>query len=66
MSVEIATVIMMQYVGWDLHMYHKESDTTAVARTSIVSDLGLVEYIFSDKTGAWSMVPGLLNILHLS
>ena len=37
-------------------MYHKESDTPAVARTSIVSDLGLVEYIFSDKTGVWSIV----------
>jgi magnesium-transporting ATPase (P-type) len=50
-SVEIITIIMMMYVGWDLHMYHKESDTPAVARSSIVTDLGLVEYIFSDKTG---------------
>ncbi|KAL3785561.1 hypothetical protein ACHAW5_011309 [Stephanodiscus triporus] len=50
-SVEIITIMMMMYVGWDLHMYHKESDTPAVARSTIVTDLGLVEYIFSDKTG---------------
>lgn len=50
-SVEMITVMMMMYVGWDLHMYHKESDTPAIARSSIVTDLGLVKYIFSDKTG---------------
>jgi magnesium-transporting ATPase (P-type) len=50
-SVEMITVMMMMYVGWDIHMYHKESDTPAVARSSIVTDLGLVKYIFSDKTG---------------
>lgn len=50
-SVEMITLMMMLYIGWDLHMYHKESDTPAVARSSIVTDLGLVEYIFSDKTG---------------
>jgi len=50
-SVEIITVMMMLYVGWDLHMYHDETDTPAAARSTIVTDLGLVEYIFSDKTG---------------
>lgn len=50
-SVEIITVMMMLYIGWDLHMYHDESDTPAAARSTIVTDLGLVEYIFSDKTG---------------
>jgi magnesium-transporting ATPase (P-type) len=50
-SVEIITLMMMLYVGKDLHMYHEESDTPAAARSSIVTDLGLVEYIFSDKTG---------------
>jgi phospholipid-translocating ATPase/phospholipid-transporting ATPase len=48
-SVEIVTLTMMLYIGWDLHMYHKESDTPAIARSTIVTDLGLVEYIFSDK-----------------
>ncbi|KAL3797547.1 hypothetical protein HJC23_009911 [Cyclotella cryptica] len=50
-SVEMVTLMMMLYIGWDLHMYHKESDTPAIARSTIVTDLGLVEYIFSDKTG---------------
>jgi len=50
-SVEMITIMMMMYVGWDRRMYHKESDTPAVARSSIVTDLGLVNYIFSDKTG---------------
>lgn len=50
-SVEIITIMMMLYVGWDLNMYHEETDTPASARSTIVTDLGLVEYIFSDKTG---------------
>ncbi|EED95897.1 hypothetical protein THAPSDRAFT_26702 [Thalassiosira pseudonana CCMP1335] len=50
-SVEIITVMMMLYVSWDLQMYHKDSDTPASARSTIVTDLGLVDYIFSDKTG---------------
>ncbi|KAL7542063.1 hypothetical protein ACHAXR_012198 [Thalassiosira sp. AJA248-18] len=50
-SVEIITVMMMLYIGWDRQMYHEESDTPAAARSTIVTDLGLVEYIFSDKTG---------------
>jgi len=50
-SVEIITMAMMLLVGWDLHMYHEESDTPAAARSTIVTDLGQVEYVFSDKTG---------------
>jgi len=50
-SVEMITIMMMFYVGWDLNMYHAETDTPASARSTIVTDLGLVEYIFSDKTG---------------
>ena len=50
-SVEIITVMMMFYISWDVYMYHEDTDTPAVARSTIVTDLGLVEYIFSDKTG---------------
>lgn len=33
-------------------MYHEESDTPAMARTSNLNEeLGQVKYIFSDKTG---------------
>ena len=36
----------------DLEMYHAESDTPAIAKTSSLNEeLGMVEYIFSDKTG---------------
>ena len=33
-------------------MYHEESDTPALARTSNLNEeLGMIEYVFSDKTG---------------
>ncbi|KAI8021768.1 Phospholipid-transporting ATPase 3 [Camellia lanceoleosa] len=41
-----------QYINNDLHMYHVETNTPALARTSNLNEeLGQVEYIFSDKTG---------------
>ncbi|KAL5761914.1 hypothetical protein ACOSP7_018178 [Xanthoceras sorbifolium] len=41
-----------QYINKDLRMYHVESNTPALARTSNLNEeLGQVEYIFSDKTG---------------
>jgi hypothetical protein len=50
-TVEMITLFMMLLIGWDREMYHKETDTPAAARSTIVSDLGQVKYIFSDKTG---------------
>lgn len=36
----------------DVEMYHPETDTPAMARTSNLNEeLGQVKYIFSDKTG---------------
>jgi phospholipid-transporting ATPase len=36
----------------DIEMYHAETNTPAVARTSNLNEeLGMVKYIFSDKTG---------------
>lgn len=36
----------------DREMYHEETDTPAMARTSNLNEeLGQVKYIFSDKTG---------------
>ncbi|RDX79899.1 Phospholipid-transporting ATPase 3, partial [Mucuna pruriens] len=41
-----------QFINKDLHMYHYETNTPALARTSNLNEeLGQVEYIFSDKTG---------------
>ncbi|CAL5418026.1 unnamed protein product [Camellia sinensis] len=41
-----------QYINNDLHMYHVETNTPALAWTSNLNEeLGQVEYIVSDKTG---------------
>lgn len=51
------TVEMVKYwhailINDDLDMYYEPSDTPATCRTSsLVEELGMVEYIFSDKTG---------------
>ena len=50
-TVEMITLFMMFLIGWDRNMYHDETDTAAVARSTIVTDLGQVKYVFSDKTG---------------
>ncbi len=50
-TVEMITLFMMFLIGWDKNMYHEETDTAAVARSTIVTDLGQVKYVFSDKTG---------------
>ncbi|KAF6157302.1 hypothetical protein GIB67_004240 [Kingdonia uniflora] len=52
-SIEMIKFIQCaQYINKDIHMYHIESNTPALARTSNLNEeLGQVEYIFSDKTG---------------
>ncbi|KAL6187139.1 hypothetical protein ACLB2K_043254 [Fragaria x ananassa] len=52
-SIEMIKFIQStQYINNDLRMYHMESNTPALARTSNLNEeLGQVEYIFSDKTG---------------
>lgn len=51
------TLEMVQYmnaflINRDLDIYHAETDTPANCRTSsLVEELGQIEYIFSDKTG---------------
>ena len=51
-TVEMIILFMMYLIHWDKNMYHEETDTAAEARSpNMVTDLGLVEYIFSDKTG---------------
>jgi len=50
-TVEMVILFMMSLIAWDRDMYHKETDTAAIARSTIVTDLGQVKYIFSDKTG---------------
>lgn len=52
-SIEMIKFIQStQFINKDLHMYHIETNTPALARTSNLNEeLGQVEYIFSDKTG---------------
>eukprot|EP01038_Epipyxis_sp_PR26KG_P007214 gene7214-9844_t len=51
-TVEICNYLQAHFIDCDLELYHSESNTPAVARTSNMnSDLGMVEHIFSDKTG---------------
>ncbi|KAF4976204.1 hypothetical protein FZEAL_7096 [Fusarium zealandicum] len=51
------TVEMVKYwhgilINDDLDMYYDKNDTPATCRTSsLVEELGMVEYVFSDKTG---------------
>ncbi|XP_031386164.1 phospholipid-transporting ATPase 3 [Punica granatum] len=52
-SIEMIKVFQStQFINKDLHMYHVETNTPALARTSNLNEeLGQIEYIFSDKTG---------------
>jgi len=50
-TVELITFCMLVFVYVDVDMYDPTTNTRAVARSTIVTDLGRIQYIFSDKTG---------------
>ncbi|GAX21711.1 phospholipid-transporting ATPase [Fistulifera solaris] len=50
-TVEIVTVCNLWFLYADLDMYDDTTDTRATARSTIITDLGRIQYIFSDKTG---------------
>jgi magnesium-transporting ATPase (P-type) len=50
-TVEMINFFFLWLVYVDIEMYDAKTDTRAVARSTNVTDLGQVEYIFSDKTG---------------
>ncbi|XP_078475034.1 phospholipid-transporting ATPase IA-like isoform X3 [Lampetra planeri] len=51
-TLEVVKFTQALFINWDAEMYHAESDTPAMARTSNLNEeLGQVKYIFSDKTG---------------
>ncbi|KAL0084969.1 hypothetical protein J3Q64DRAFT_1809699 [Phycomyces blakesleeanus] len=51
-SMEIVKFIQSTMIDNDLDIYYEKTDTPAVARSSsLIEELGQVEYVFSDKTG---------------
>ncbi|XP_037051247.1 probable phospholipid-transporting ATPase IA isoform X4 [Bradysia coprophila] len=51
-TLELVRFLQAIFINFDVEMYHAESDTPAMARTSNLNEeLGMVKYIFSDKTG---------------
>ncbi|KAL1915917.1 uncharacterized protein VTP21DRAFT_6305 [Calcarisporiella thermophila] len=51
-TMEIVKFWLSKLIDADLDIYYDKTDTPAVARSSsLIEELGQVEYIFSDKTG---------------
>jgi phospholipid-transporting ATPase len=51
-TLELVRFLQAIFINMDSEMYHQESDTPAMARTSNLNEeLGMVKYVFTDKTG---------------
>ncbi|XP_025986710.2 probable phospholipid-transporting ATPase IA isoform X10 [Solenopsis invicta] len=51
-TLEVVRFVQATFINMDIEMYHPETDTPAMARTSNLNEeLGIVKYIFTDKTG---------------
>ncbi|CAO3618575.1 unnamed protein product [Cunninghamella echinulata] len=51
-TMEIVKFVQSTMIDNDLDIYYEKTDTPAVARSSsLIEELGQVEYVFSDKTG---------------
>ena len=50
-TMEFVTFFMIYLIYKDISIYHDITDTAAAARNTNVTDLGQVQYVFSDKTG---------------
>ena len=51
-TIEVVKYFHAMLINSDLDMYYDRTDTPAICRTSsLVEELGQIEYIFSDKTG---------------
>ena len=51
-TLEFVKLIQAYFINMDREMYHADSDTFALARTSNLNEeLGQIKYVFSDKTG---------------
>ncbi|XP_071642117.1 probable phospholipid-transporting ATPase IA isoform X6 [Temnothorax longispinosus] len=51
-TLEVVRFVQATFINMDIEMYHPETNTPAMARTSNLNEeLGIVKYIFTDKTG---------------
>ncbi|KAK3912291.1 putative phospholipid-transporting ATPase IA [Frankliniella fusca] len=51
-TLEMVRFIQATFINMDIDMYHPQTNTPAMARTSNLNEeLGMVKYVFSDKTG---------------
>ncbi|XP_023288941.1 probable phospholipid-transporting ATPase IA isoform X3 [Orussus abietinus] len=51
-TLEVVRYVQATFINMDIEMYHAETDTPAMARTSNLNEeLGMVSYVFTDKTG---------------
>ncbi|KAJ2856011.1 hypothetical protein GGI22_003943, partial [Coemansia erecta] len=51
-TLEAVKIFQCWFIQQDVSMYHPDTDTRAEARTTAINeDLGMVRYVFSDKTG---------------
>ncbi|KAJ1723237.1 hypothetical protein LPJ53_002402 [Coemansia erecta] len=51
-TLEAVKIFQCWFIQQDIAMYHADTDTRAEARTTAINeDLGMVRYVFSDKTG---------------
>ena len=53
-TLEIVKFFQAKFINKDLDMYHEDTKTYALARTSNLNEeLGQIKYVFSDKTGTY-------------
>lgn len=65
-TLEIVKVVQSVYIIGDALMYSLERDKSAkVSSTSIIEELGQVDYIFSDKTGTLTRNVMEFKLLHV-
>ena len=50
-TIEFVNMIHILLINNDIEMYHAETDMPAKARSNVITDLGQIDYVFSDKTG---------------
>ena len=64
-TIEFVKFIQAYYINKDSEMYHKATDTYALARTSNLNEeLGQIKYVFSDKTG--TLTENIMNFKECS